>query len=62
MKKLIVIATVAALAFFAGCTAQYRDLRGFVKVDNGQFVLDGKTVSYVGTNFWYGPLIASEGR
>ena len=62
MKKLIIIAAVAAVAFFAGCTSKYRDNRGFVKVENGQFVLDGKTVSYVGTNFWYGPLIASEGR
>ena len=62
MKKLITLATITVLAFFAGCTSQYRDNRGFVKVENGQFVLDGKTLSYVGTNFWYGPLIASEGR
>ena len=62
MKKLILIASIAVISFLAGCTSQYIDNRGFVKVENGQFVLDGKPISYVGTNFWYGPLIASEGR
>ena len=62
MKRLITLSAIAALALFVGCTSNYKDNRGFVKVDNGQFVLDGKTLSYVGTNFLYGPLIASEGR
>ena len=62
MNKLIILASIAAFALFAGCSSSYRDNRGFVKVENGQFVLDGKQISYVGTNFWYGPLIASEGR
>ena len=36
--------------------------REFVRVENGQFVMGDDTVNFVGTNFWYGPIIASEGR
>ena len=42
----------------AGCTAN----PSFVTVQNGQFVRDGKPYTFVGTNFWYGPILASEGR
>ena len=31
-------------------------------VKNGQFYRDGKPYSYIGTNFWYGPILASDGR
>ena len=34
----------------------------FVTVQDGHFVRDGKPCTYVGTNFWYGPILASEGR
>ena len=34
----------------------------YVTVQNGQFVRDGKPYTYVGTNFWYGPILASDGR
>lgn len=34
----------------------------FVSVENGQFVRDGKPYTYIGTNFWYGPILASEGQ
>ena len=33
----------------------------FVKVKNGHFVRGGKPYYYVGTNFWYGPILGSEG-
>ena len=35
---------------------------GFVKVKNGQFIRDGKPYYYIGTNFWYGVILGSEGR
>jgi len=34
---------------------------GFVTADGTQFRCDGKPYYYIGTNFWYGPILASEG-
>ena len=34
----------------------------FVTVRDGQFCRDGKPYTYIGTNFWYGPILASEGQ
>ena len=34
----------------------------FVTVQDGHFIRDGKPYTFVGTNFWYGPILASEGR
>ncbi|MBE6241202.1 MAG: beta-mannosidase [Bacteroidales bacterium] len=53
--------------FFCGCSSNVKKTedskyRGFVTVQNGEFVRDGEKVTFVGTNFWYGPIIASEGR
>lgn len=61
MKRILTF-LYCALAVLSGCTSSYEDARGFVKVQDGRFVLDGYTLNYVGTNFWYGPIIASEGR
>ncbi|MBR5568950.1 MAG: cellulase family glycosylhydrolase [Bacteroidales bacterium] len=50
-----------AIAFFASCASPKKGNENFVKVEDGQFVLNGRTINFVGTNFWYGPIIASEG-
>lgn len=34
----------------------------FVTVENGHFLKDGKPYYYVGTNFWYGAILGSEGQ
>ena len=34
----------------------------FVKVKDGHFFRDGKPYYYVGTNFWYGAILGSEGQ
>ena len=49
---------VIALFCFAGSIqAQH----GFIRIRNGQFYLNGKPYRYIGTNMWYGPLLASQG-
>lgn len=35
---------------------------GFVKVKDGHFVRHGQPYYYVGTNFWYGAILGSEGQ
>lgn len=35
---------------------------GFVTVSEGQFMIDDKPYKYIGTNFWYGAILASEGE
>ena len=34
---------------------------GFVKVSDGRFEIDGRPYEYIGTNFWYGAILASDG-
>jgi len=34
----------------------------FVTIENGHFARDGKPYYYIGTNFWYGPILASTGQ
>lgn len=61
MKKLI-FSVLAAMAVVCACSVRNNNSSEFVKVVNGQFVRGDDTLAFVGTNFWYGPLIASEGR
>ena len=42
----------------AGCTGGHSP---FVAVEDGHFVRDGQPYTYVGANFWYGPILASDG-
>ena len=34
----------------------------YVTVEDGHFMRGGETYTFIGTNFWYGPILASEGR
>ena len=61
MKKLI-FSVLAVAAVVCACSVRGERSSEFVRVENGQFVRGEDTLSFVGTNFWYGPLIASEGR
>lgn len=61
MNKLI-FSVIAVAATVCACSVCGDKSSEFVRVENGQFVRGEDTLSFVGTNFWYGPLIASEGR
>jgi mannan endo-1,4-beta-mannosidase len=63
--KLKHIIFAVGLILLAGCAPRKTDCpkaKGFVTVQDGRFVRDGEEVTFVGTNLWYGPIIASEGR
>lgn len=51
---------IVMLAVMVGCQPQAAD--SFVEQHDGRLWLDGREYRYVGTNFWYGPIIASEGQ
>ena len=61
--KLKYIALVISVVLVVACQ-HHQDLTAspFVKVENGHFVKDGKPYYYVGTNFWYGAILGSEGQ
>ena len=56
--KLRVFAWTATVLFLAACSHS----PSYVSVRDGQFIRNGKPYTYIGTNFWYGPILASEGR
>ncbi|KAA6326349.1 hypothetical protein EZS27_024531, partial [termite gut metagenome] len=61
MKKhtLFLLTIVIALL----CSSSQKQMQSsFVHVENGQLFKDGKPYYYVGTNFWYGAILASEGE
>ena len=61
MKKQFLLLTV--LVFLLGACAPKPAEHSFIKVNaDGQFVRDGKPYYFVGTNFWYGAILGSEGE
>ena len=68
MKKIILIvvlllvAVVACLWWINNKDKNEQAEDKFVKVVDGHFQRNGKPYYYVGTNFWYGAILGSEGR
>ena len=69
--KTIIIPALIALASLAGGCGQKKgadadaasqDSAKFVTVADGQFMLGDSVYKYIGTNFWYGAILGSEGR
>jgi mannan endo-1,4-beta-mannosidase len=59
--------TLLALMVFTACQWSHQSTDttkqdNFVKVDEGRLVLNGQPYNYVGTNFWYGAILGSEGQ
>lgn len=68
MKKpyILLTMTLGLLAVFSGCTGKKTQLPETVEYvsvgDDGRFHIGDSVYNYVGTNFWYGAILASEGR
>ena len=62
-RKLFLAGTLCALVLSA-CNKKVEPpvSSPFVTVQDGHFVRNGQAYKYIGTNFWYGPILASEGR
>ena len=59
--KSLVMLVMAVVITACGQTVN-ESANPFVTVENGHFVKDGKPYYYVGTNFWYGAILGSEGQ
>ena len=58
-------AIVAAVMMAVACTPKEvaePEASKFITVEDGQFIRNGKPYYFVGTNFWYGAILASEGQ
>ena len=59
LSRIFSVLTAAAAMFLCSCQASQPS---FVRVENGRFVSDDYPSHFVGTNFWYGAILASEGQ
>lgn len=57
--KVITVLSVAVILFFSSCQSQEAS---FVKVEDGKFSCNDYPSHFVGTNFWYGAILGSEGQ
>jgi mannan endo-1,4-beta-mannosidase len=57
VRRIIHILILSLVVPFA-CLAQ----QGFVKVNGTHFTINGKPYRYIGTNYWYGGLLATNGE
>ena len=58
---------IAGLAAVASCSTSKKEQSepsrdGFVTVEDGRFMLNDSVYNFIGTNFWYGAILASEGQ
>ena len=58
LSRISSILTLAIAVLLCSCQAQKPS---FVKVEDGQFVCENYPSHFVGTNFWYGAILGSEG-
>lgn len=63
MRKHFLLMMLCTLALFS-CNQgkQESTSNEFIRVENGQFIRNGKPYYYVGANFWYGAILGSEGE
>lgn len=62
LKRLFAIVSALLLTTACSTPPHADDKSGFAAVVDGRFVVDGNPYYFIGTNFWYGPILASEGE
>ncbi len=64
MRKQNFIFLSVLMFIVLSCTAVSKKTedKSFVRIENGQFIRNGKPYYYIGANFWYGAMLASEGE
>ena len=62
MKRIVFFVSLFLAVVMLSACGQPSQSNKFVTVENGHFVKDGKPYYYVGTNFWYGAILGSEGQ
>ena len=63
MKKiLLTLALFVPILYSCAGGGEIQSDNTFVQVKDGHFVKNGKPYYYVGTNFWYGAILGSEGQ
>lgn len=60
MNKHIIFGLI--LCLLCGSCRNQQSQNEFVTVQNGQFIRNGHIYQYIGTNFWYGSILASKGE
>jgi mannan endo-1,4-beta-mannosidase len=50
------------IVFIAFASCKSKQINEFVKVEGKTFVVNGKAYCYIGTNLWYGAILASQGE
>ena len=61
MKNIIFFSGILILAF-SSCNSWKHSNNRFIKIENGQFIRNGKPYYYIGTNYWYGAILGSPGK
>ena len=65
-SKYLGLALIGASILASGCASKkdnpQSDTSKFVTVKDGEFYIGDSLYRYVGTNFWYGAILASEGE
>ncbi|MDE7397721.1 MAG: beta-mannosidase [Muribaculum sp.] len=63
MKKIILYILLVTLFSTYACNRhESLNRKEFVRVENGVFMIGDSIYRFIGTNFWYGAILASEGR